>query len=83
MPDKAADEKDSAGEARNGVDGVVKPPAANGLGGDLNSRYDVGKKVHSPALSPGRVPPFSLLSAVRYKTNGCGRHLVQPCCGRT
>ena len=59
MPDKAADEKDSAGEARNGVDGVVKPPAANGLGGDLNSRYDVGKKVHSPALSPGRVPPLA------------------------
>ena len=57
MPDKGVDEKDAAGEAHNGVDGVGKPPAANGLGGDLNSRYDVGKKVGRPALSPGRVPP--------------------------
>ena len=56
MPDKGADEKDSAGEARDGVDGVVKPPAANGLGGDLNSRYDVGKKIARPALSLERVP---------------------------
>ena len=57
MPEKGADDKDAAGEARNGVDGVVKPPAANGLGGDLNSRYDVGKKADRPALTSGRVLP--------------------------
>ncbi|CAK0779930.1 hypothetical protein CVIRNUC_004892 [Coccomyxa viridis] len=45
MPDKGVDKKDAAGEAHNGVDGVVKPPAANGLGGDLNSRYDVEYKL--------------------------------------
>ena len=48
MPDKEINEKDSAGKAHNGVDGVVKPPAADGLGGDLNSRYDVGKKFYRP-----------------------------------
>lgn len=57
MPDKGTDEGDPAGKARNGVDGVVKPPAANGLGGNVNSRYDVGKTFGRPTLAPGGKPP--------------------------